>query len=227
MLAAIERAREQIALLGRSNTGRLRIGASTTPGIYLLPDVLGRFRADMPGIVLDLRIANSSAVEAALIENQLDIGVIGEEIAHAELFQVALGRDRVVAVVAPALARKGTRALRPAELGGFALLARESGSATRRFVDDALRALGVELTPSFELPSPEAQLRAAAAGLGIAFVSRHAAAHDLTARRLVELRISGLDLVRPINAVYHRDKRVTPAMRDLLDLLQDRLRRER
>ena len=63
-------------------------------------------------------------------------------------------------------------------------------------------------------------MRAAAAGLGIAFVSRHVAAHDLSAGRLVEIAIRGMKLVRPIEAAYHRDKRVTPAMTRLMELVR-------
>ena len=73
---------------------------------------------------------------------------------------------------------------------------------------------------AFELPSPEAQVRAAAAGLGIAFVSRHVAAGDVAAKRLVAVRVDGLRLVRPITAAYHRDKRLSPAMQQLITLLR-------
>jgi DNA-binding transcriptional LysR family regulator len=223
VLASVERAREAVVVLGKGDAGRLRIGASTTPGIYLLPDVLGRFRAAMPRVDLAFRIANSAAIEAAVIANELDLAVIGEEKHHDELFEVSLGKDVVVAVAAPGLIGR-TRRLSPAHLERYAVLAREPGSATRAHVDQELARLGVQLQAAFELPSPEAQVRAAAAGLGIAFVSRHAARHDLAARRLVELRIAGLTLVRPISAAYHRDKQVTPAMKELMRLLRERLR---
>jgi DNA-binding transcriptional LysR family regulator len=46
------------------------------------------------------------------------------------------------------------------------------------------------------------------------------AANDLSAKRLVTVRIEGLRLVRPITAAYHRDKRVSPAMQQLITLLR-------
>lgn len=58
------------------------------------------------------------------------------------------------------------------------------------------------------------------AGLGVAFVSRHVAAADLAAKRLVPLRVEGLRLQRPITAAYHRDKRVTPVMKEMIGLLK-------
>jgi DNA-binding transcriptional LysR family regulator len=219
VLAAVDRAVEAVRAQGGGEAGLLRLGASTTPGVYLVPQALGGLREALPAVELSFRIANSSAIERALLDNELDLGIVGEEIAHEELFQVALAVDRIVAVVAPPAGR-ARRQLRPSDLAGWPLLARESGSATQRFVDAALARAGVRTAPAFELPSPEAQVRAAAAGLGVAFVSRHVAAHDLAAGRLVELAIRGLRLVRPIEAAYHRDKRVTPAMRKLMELVR-------
>ncbi|HEU0029180.1 MAG TPA: LysR substrate-binding domain-containing protein [Kofleriaceae bacterium] len=216
ILAAVDRAAESVRAFGGGEIDRLRLGASTTPGIYIVPAALGAFRTALPLVELSFRIANSEEIEHALVANELDLGIVGEEIAHAELFQVAIGEDEIVAIAAPTLVTR--RRLRAAELERLPLLAREAGSATRRHVDHGLAKLGAKPKVAFELPSPEAQVRAAVAGLGIAFVSRHVAAADLAARRLVVLRIEGMRLVRPITAAYHRDKRLSPAIQQLITL---------
>jgi DNA-binding transcriptional LysR family regulator len=203
---------------GAGDVDRVRLGASTTPGVYIVPAALGAFRAALPLVDLTFRIANSAEIEESLVNNDLDLGVVGEDISHAELFQVAIGEDEIIAIIAPALA--GKKRLRAADLEQLPVLAREAGSATRRYVDAALAKTGVHLKATFELPSPEAQVRAAVAGLGLAFVSRHVAVSDLAAKRLVAVRIEGLRLVRPITAAYHRDKRVSPAMQQLITLLR-------
>jgi DNA-binding transcriptional LysR family regulator len=227
VLAAVERAGEAVRTFATGEAGRLRLGASTTPGVYLLPDVLGEFRRSLPGVELSFRIANSAAIEEALVRNELDLGVVGEDIRQEELFQVPIAEDAIIGVVAPSLVGRSRqqRRLRVADLGRFPLLARESGSATRRYVDGGLARLGVTAPPAFELPSPEAQVRAAAAGLGLAFVSRHVAAADLAAGKVVEITVERLRLVRPLTAAYHRDKRVTTAMKEIIELARRRARR--
>jgi DNA-binding transcriptional LysR family regulator len=60
VLSTVSRAREAVGTVSKGDAGRLRVGASTTPGIYLLPEVLGRFRADFPHVELEFRIENSS-----------------------------------------------------------------------------------------------------------------------------------------------------------------------
>jgi DNA-binding transcriptional LysR family regulator len=218
VLAAVERAGEAVRAYGAGDVDRVRLGASTTPGVYIVPAALGAFRAALPLVELTFRIANSADIETALVNNELDFGVVGEDIAHEELFQVSIGEDEIIAVAAPGLT--GAKRIKPADLEKLPLLAREAGSATRRYVDAGLGKAGLKAKPAFELPSPEAQVRAAAAGLGVAFVSRHVAANDLAAKRLTTVRVDGLRLVRPITAAYHRDKRVSPAMQQLIRLLR-------
>ena len=222
ILSTVSRARETIAAVSKGDAGRLRVGASTTPGIYLLPEVLGRFRADFPLVALDFRIANSSRIEALAVANEFDLGVCGFRPTHDELFDIELGEDRVVPVAAPSLVGK-TRRVRPGDLARWPLVAREPGSATRTAVERSLASLGVELVPAFELPSPEAIVRAAEAGLGYAFVSSRAVKEGLETGRLVEIRVQDLDVRRGLFAVYHRDKQVTAPMRELMDLLRTRL----
>jgi len=218
VLAAVERAGEAVRAYGSGDVDRVRLGASTTPGVYIVPAALGTFRAALPLVELTFRIANSAEIENGLVNNELDLGVVGESISHDELFQVSIGEDEIVAVAAPGLA--GRKRIKTADLEKLPLLSREAGSATRRYVDAGLRKVGLRMKLGFELPSPEALVRAAAAGLGIAFVSRHVAANDLAAKRVVTVRIDGLRLVRPISAAYHRDKRVSPAMQQLITLLR-------
>ncbi len=220
LLASVDRTVEAVRAFGLGDTGTLRLGASTTPGVYIVPQALGALRVEMPNVQVAFRIDNSAAIERDLLRNSLDLGIVGEDIAREELFQAPIGDDVIIAVGSPKLLKKLSRPLRARDLGALPLLAREAGSATQRHVDVALDRAGVSLKPAFSLPSPEAQVRAAAAGLGVAFVSRHVAAADLEAKRLVELHVKGLRLVRPIIAAYHRDKRVTPAMRQLIVLIR-------
>jgi DNA-binding transcriptional LysR family regulator len=226
VLSSVSRARDAVGAVSKGDAGRLRVGASTTPGIYLLPEVLRRFRAGFPLVELDFRIANSRRIEALAVANEFDLGVCGFRPAHDELFEIELGEDRIIAVAAPSLLGK-TRRVRPDDLTRWPLVAREPGSATRTAVERALASLGVSLAPAFELPSPEAIVRAAEAGLGYAFVSAHTAVGGRETGRLVELRVEGLDVTRGLYAMYHRDKQVTPAMREMVELLRSRLRDKR
>jgi DNA-binding transcriptional LysR family regulator len=56
VVAAIGDARQAIEEFQGLERGKLRIGASTTPGIYLLPRVISRFKILYPKIELQIKI---------------------------------------------------------------------------------------------------------------------------------------------------------------------------
>src|SRR5512142_372516 len=62
--------------LTRREVGPLTIGASTTLAEFLLPRIVGEFKSRHPGIVPQLVVANSEAVQARVAERSLDLGFI-------------------------------------------------------------------------------------------------------------------------------------------------------
>jgi DNA-binding transcriptional LysR family regulator len=71
-LAAVERAGAAVRAFGAGDLDRVRLGASTTPGVYIVPAALGAFRAVLPMVELTFRIANSTEIEQSLVDNALD-----------------------------------------------------------------------------------------------------------------------------------------------------------
>jgi DNA-binding transcriptional LysR family regulator len=74
VFATLTDVREVLGELQGLRRGSLLVGASTTPGIYVLPAVIGEFRRRHPGIDLRLRIANSRVIEEAIRAHEVDLG---------------------------------------------------------------------------------------------------------------------------------------------------------
>jgi DNA-binding transcriptional LysR family regulator len=101
-VSAVEGARQALADLDGLAHGSLLIGASTTPGLYVLPRIVAAFRTKYPGIEVKLQIANSQAIEGRVRERELDLGIVG---GHAlrpgeECLRTGM-RDELVLVVFP------------------------------------------------------------------------------------------------------------------------------
>src|SRR5262249_10667061 len=77
VIATVADGRRAIEEIEGLKRGSLIIGASTTPGIYLLPTVVGLFRARHPGIDLRLEIGNSRLIEERVRANEVDLGIVG------------------------------------------------------------------------------------------------------------------------------------------------------
>src|SRR5690348_18265711 len=59
-LATLGAAEEELAELAGLQTGTIHLGASTAPGVYILPDTLGCFRRDFPNVSIEVEIDRKS-----------------------------------------------------------------------------------------------------------------------------------------------------------------------
>ncbi len=202
-------AERSVADLRGLHSGSLSIGASTTPGTYLLPAALGRFHAVHPGITLSLQISDSREIERWVAAGQVELGVIGEAVLLPGLAAEPWVRDELVLIVPRGHPLARRRSVRPPVLAGEPYLAREEGSSTRGIAERYLDRFGVSLKPAMELGSTEAIREAVASGLGVALVSRHAVlARD---RRIVALRLAGSRWTRDLLIVQRTGTLLGPA----------------
>ncbi|PYM81728.1 MAG: LysR family transcriptional regulator [Candidatus Rokuibacteriota bacterium] len=200
--------------------GSLVIGSSTTPGIYLLPRVVGAFRVRHPGIDLRLDIANSREIEDRVRANELDLGVVGgHELAAGEECLAAGLVDELVLVVPRGHRWARQRAVSPSRLAEEPLLLREDGSATRRVTEQALAQAGVRFTPGMQLGHTEAIKQAVSAGLGVAFVSVYAVMDDVATRRLAALRLRGLRIHRHFHLIHNEARTLSASARAFMRAL--------
>ena len=223
ILDEAESAVEAVRAVRGLTLGRVSIGASTTPGIYILPESLARFRKLHPGIGVTLQVANTREIEQRVADADLDVGVVGQDVHHRGLSVERFSDDCLVAIAPPKHPLARRRRIDPRVLGGEGFLAREEGSATWDVTLSWFRRRGVELRTVMDLWSPEALKHAVAAGLGLAIISEHAVRWELADRRLARLDVRGLPIKRPLWLVSRRASILTAPERALLE----HLRRER
>lgn len=220
VFATLTDVRDVLGELQGLQRGSLLVGASTTPGIYVLPAIIGTFRRRHPGIDLQLRIANSRAIEDAIRAHDVDLGVVGGHgLAPGEECLAAGLADELVLIVSPRHRWAGRREVAPAELTDEPLLVREEGSATRRVTERALDQAGIRRRVSMELGHTEAIKQAVMAGLGVAFVSVHAVRGEVADRRLAAVRLRRLRIRRHFHVIHSEARTMSAGARALVTLL--------
>lgn len=199
--------------------GRLRIGASTTLGVYLLPDTFVRFRRAYADVHASLEVVGSAAVERRLLEGDLDVGFVESFSGDARLDAVAFHTDDLVPVAPPdhALARK--RRVAPQQFCAEPFVVRDTGSETKSFVERALSSKGLSVQPVMSLGTTEAIKRAVASGIGVAIVSKLSIGLELETRRLTMLKVAGLSIRRPLYHLTRKGLGLPAAVRAFLEML--------
>ena len=221
LFASLASAREAVADLSGLKRGSLVLGASTTPGIYVLPGMIAAFQKKYPGVALSLRIGNSALIEEQIRGNELDLGVVGGHPLRLGEECVAAGLlDELVLIVPPSHAWARRREIQPSLLEGERLLVREEGSATRQVTERALQRAGGHIKASMELGHTEAIKQAVIAGLGIAFVSIHAIRGELAVGRLRAIRLKGLRIQRHFHIIHNEARTLSTSARAFIDLLK-------
>jgi LysR family transcriptional regulator, low CO2-responsive transcriptional regulator len=211
-LSTLGAAEEELGALAGLQTGTIHLGASTAPGVYLLPDTLGCFRRDHPGVAVEVEIAASDEILKRLVAGRVQLAIVGADEADERIVLEPFLEDEIVGVAKPGLAPLDEGRLEPARLADYMLLAREPGSSSRRVVSAELRASGVAPAGVWELGSSEAIKRAAREGLGLAFLSRYAIAEEVERGDLECFRFAGRPpLVRHFSVARLAGRPLTPA----------------
>jgi molybdate transport repressor ModE-like protein len=211
-LSTLGAAEEELGALAGLQTGTIHIGASTAPGVYLLPDTLGCFQRDHPGVTVEVEVAASAEILDRLRSGRVQLALVGAADAGDRIELDPFLEDEIVGVAKPGLAPLRSGGLAATALADFMLLSREPGSSSRQLVEAELHAIGVRPAGVWELGSSEAIKRAAREGLGLAFLSRYAVAEEVERGDLESFRLSGRKpLVRHFSVARLAGRPLSPA----------------
>ena len=194
----------------------IRVGSSVTAGQMVLPRLIAAIEATLDRAECRAIADSAAAVEQLVEEGSLDFALVEGSVSRA-LAAEAVFSDRLMAVCSAGMKIKNT--LSPAELVSLPLLLRRRGSASRDLFDERLSALGLKAQPKLSSSSNSVLLAAAREGLGVAVLPEALVAADLSAGRLKEVRIQGLELSRRWFAVRRQDKKFTPVQQQAFELL--------
>jgi DNA-binding transcriptional LysR family regulator len=211
ILQSLKDAEDSLSALKGLKGGRVAI-AVTSIAEYFAPGLLAEFRRRQPDVQVRLFIDNRDEVSRLLATNEVDLAIMGRPpvgmAAEAESF--APHPFVIIAGTGHRLAER--RKLLIEDIAGEALIVRESGSGTRSATEGFFRDHNIEPLIEMEMGSNEAVKQAVIAGLGISFISQHTLGLELSAGRLVVLKVEGTPVVRQWFLVRHRNKRLTPAL---------------
>ena len=210
--------------------GELSLGASTIPGEYLLPRLMGDFKAEHPRFSLSLKISDTKEIVQQLLQGNIEFGLIGAKVDHPSLHYEKFEEDEII-VIAPSdhpLTRK--RSVGFEDLLKEPWIIREEGSGTQMTVERALRKKGKSLKDfnvAIEMGSTSSVKEGVKANLGLAFISRRAVEEEMNRHFFAAITLEGLEPIsRQIYIVSQRGKTLSPAGMEFLRFLKKKRERK-
>lgn len=204
-------------------SGVLILGASTTVAEYMLPALLGDFKAKFKDVNIRLKVSNTDGIVAMVENNVIDLGVVEAPVHNKNLAVEVCRTDRLVAIAPPGHELAKQESIPVATILNYPFICREEGSGTRDVIADYVREAGVDpgqLNIIMELGSLEAIKGAVEAGIGVGIVSRATLSKEI---KLKSLEVIELDppLERPFSFVHQKHKFRQRAMDELLEFARN------
>jgi DNA-binding transcriptional LysR family regulator len=190
--------------------GRLRISVATTAN-YFIPTLLGTFSRRFPDVTVSLDITNRETLLRQLSENTVDLVIMGQPPAAADVEAEAFLDNPLVVVAPPDHPLAGRKKIPLARLQEETFLVRESGSGTRIAMERFFSERGMKLKTGMEVGSNEAIKQSVQAGLGLGLLSRATIEQELTLKRLAVLDVTDFPIMRHWYVVHRRGKRLSAA----------------
>lgn len=216
--AAITDCQESLDLLAGKTSGRVSIGAVSTAK-YFVPHAIAAFSRRFPKIEVKLTIGNREVMRQAMRGYDLDFAVMGRPPAEVAVDVRQFGENPHVIIAPKGHWLEKDHGLNAADLAHETFLSREPGSGTRMLMEGFFQKNDLEPTIGMELGSNETIKQAVIAGLGIAFLSAHTVATDLSEGRLVILDVAGLPIVRQWYVMRRSDKVLLPPAQAMFDFM--------
>ena len=222
ILAGVDRARERVLTVASGTLGRVRLGATETTGLYLLPALVERYRRRHPQFALQFAVGSEASMLERVAANDLDMAVICGSPVLGELRARPIGDDELVVVARAASPLARRRRVKPSELRDEPWVVREEGSDTRRRFDAWCRRQRLMPSQFTTLSGPDAVKRAIVAGLGVGLLSRIVVADELRVRQLAAVRVVPSFGSRGVVLVDHPHKHHGAACAAMIEMLTDR-----
>lgn len=198
--------------------GRLRIAAISSAN-YFAPKLLGTFHQRFPDVSVSMDVTNQAAVVKQVIDNEVDMAIMGQPPEHAHLEAVAFMDNPLIIVAAPDHKLVSRKRVALKELEKEVFLTREPGSGTRGAMQRFFRQQKLKLTTGMEMGSLSGIKQGVQAGLGLGLLPKGAVEVELMLGRLAELKIKGLPIPRHWYVVMRKGKRLSVAAEEFRLLL--------
>ena len=193
--------------------GSLYLGASTIPGTYILPRLVGTFKAVYPAIQITVRIGGSGEIVKKILDGGVEFGIIGARWDERKILLEEIYSDELVLAVYRGHPWQLRESVELDELAGAPFVLRERSSGTRMVTARALDAAG--FSPSLlnvvaEMGTTESVREAIKARIGISIISRYAVREDIERGNLVAVTLKEVNIRRPFFLAQRKNRELSP-----------------
>jgi DNA-binding transcriptional LysR family regulator len=222
LVSAARRMQETVSSLQGEVVGEFDIGCSTASGKYLLPNLIARYRRIFSMVRVNVLVTSRDSVIKKLVSGEVAMGVSSRRIEHRDLEYKNFFSDEVILIAPADHCWADYRRVYPDDLLDEPMILREESSGTIEVLKAGLLEHDISfdmLNVTMGLGNAEAIEMAVEEGIGVAFISRLAAARGIELGRIVEIEVEGMKLYRKIYLARNQRIPITRAQSEFWDFV--------
>jgi DNA-binding transcriptional LysR family regulator len=179
--------------------GQLKLGASTTVALYIIPHFLSAFHQEYPDVKISLLNRNTDTIIKALLDEDIDIGIVEGRKHSSSILYEPFMKDEVVAVCSSRSPIAKRKSISLQEIRNFPIVLREQGSGTLAALKFNLSKNGIKLSSlnvTVRLAGTEALKNFLREDTCLGFLPKGSILKELRDGDLVAVKIEQFQIVR-------------------------------
>ncbi len=217
LLSLRNEAQRAIGAVQQLQSGALGIAANEFTTLYLLC-VLNEFRRRCSAIKVVIHRSLASQIPRAVLEQQVDIGVVSYRPDEPALRSIIVRHDELMFVASPSHPFASRSKLSLRDLGAESFIAHNVPSPTRDRVVQAFRKHNTPLHITVEMPTLEAIKRFVMMGNGVTLVPGSCVEEEVAKGDLVRIPVSDLNFQRKLRIIYRKSDDLSHATRAFMEV---------
>jgi DNA-binding transcriptional LysR family regulator len=222
IFAIIEEMENHIANQQDFIGGTINLGGSNTPGIYILPTVIGELKTLYPNVTVNLHIANTSEIMTQIDNGSLDVAINGGNCNYNSYVYVEkLFDDRLIVVSSPENPLCKKEYVEISDLVIESFVVHETTSQLYTSYKEFIEALMIPENIGMYLGSIDAIKHAVNANLGISLMPYYAVKSEIEMGLLKELKLKNKRCRYPYNLIYNKHKNLSTNTLKFIEVLKN------
>ena len=201
-------------------SGTIRVATIYSIGLHDLPPYLKKFLKQFATVNVHVEYRRANQVYEDVLSNVVDMGLVAYPTRDPKLELIPLRKDVLVLICHPQHPLAKNKSVKLAQLAGQKFIGFEPDIPTRKAIDKILKDHGVRVETVMEFDNIETVKRAVEIEAGISIVPQATIVQEVAKQTLAEVRIDGVELFRPLAAIYKKNKVLSPAMKQFLHILK-------
>ena len=202
-------------------SGTIRVATIYSIGLHDLPPYVKKFMRSYPTVNIHVEYRRANQVYEDVLGNVVDMGLVAYPTKDAKLEIIPLHKDPLVLICHPHHPFAKQKNVKLKALVGQKFVGFEPDIPTRKALDKILREYGVSVNNVMEFDNVETVKRAVEIDAGVSIVPQGTVTQEVHKQTLAAVTLEDGAFVRPLAALYKKNKVLSPAMKQFLALLKE------